>query len=267
MKKYSIAGLLCVLVAVAVMAAVIEVPLAPAFTPAVQAVVGGGGGGVAGGGALSFVQTTGTRDTNAGTTVAVAFDSAVTSGNLIAVMLGYFSTTVTVESIADTHGNTYTFIDENINGDGRGHTIRTYYAKNITGGSNTITVTFSGTVSVKEIIAQEISGAHLTYPLDTHNITLSDYFASAATDALTTSAIITSVNNAYIFAAHLNNGEDETTINVGTGFTKQVIGEDLDKLYTEYKTLVTAGSVSGKWTKASAVGGRHYLCIIAFKPQ
>jgi hypothetical protein len=43
LKRYSLAGVLLILIAVAVMAAVIEVPLAPAFTPAVQGVVGGGG--------------------------------------------------------------------------------------------------------------------------------------------------------------------------------------------------------------------------------
>jgi len=67
MKKYSIAGLLCVLVAVAVMAAVVEVPLAPAFTPAVQGVVGGGGT------AASVAVCTSIEDSVTGTT-----DSTVT---------------------------------------------------------------------------------------------------------------------------------------------------------------------------------------------
>ncbi len=77
------------------------------------------------------------------TTVQVTFAAAQKIGSLNVVIVGWNDTTNIVSSVKDSQGNTYqlavgpikqsTVLSQSI-----------YYAKNIAGGSNAVTVTFSG---------------------------------------------------------------------------------------------------------------------------
>jgi len=93
-----------------------------------------------------------------------AFGSNVTAGNLIVLSITASATTNTIDSLVDSLGNTYILIDEEDGGD---RTTWLYYAKNIAGGANTITVTYgTGQYTDSIIIAREYSGLDITTPLD-----------------------------------------------------------------------------------------------------
>lgn len=97
------------------------------------------------------------------TTVASAAKTT-TTGNLLAVFVcsqeGAGSTTI--DSVADTAGNTYT-AGTHYGAGGGGAMCRWFYAYNITGNAaNVVTATFSGNTRYKHIIQIEISGLDTT---------------------------------------------------------------------------------------------------------
>ncbi len=118
--------------------------------------------------AIAIVQSNSATGT-AVTSLACAFASAVTSGRLIVVCVRQSSTSQTC-TISDNHSNVYTqAVSQQQTSDG--HTTRIYYAKNVTGGSTTVTASFysSGTPATNNhpwISIHEVSGADVTSPLD-----------------------------------------------------------------------------------------------------
>ncbi len=98
------------------------------------------------------------------TSLACAFASAVTTGNLIVVCIRQSTTSQTC-TVTDNHSNVYTqAVSQQQTADG--HTVRIYYAKNVTGGTTTVTATFSASNNHPWIFIAEVSGADTTSPLD-----------------------------------------------------------------------------------------------------
>ena len=110
--------------------------------------------------AIGFIQS---KSKNAGvvTSSNLAFDSNVTAGNFIyvSVNLQDISTTCVV---TDNLSNTYVEIDHR---DGAANSIWHFYAKNITGGACTVTVT-QGTSVAMRWGQGEYSGVDTTAPID-----------------------------------------------------------------------------------------------------
>ena len=101
-------------------------------------------------------------------TLALTFPAANTAGNLIILSVNWGNTGIQVSSITDTRGNTYANIAGQVNyGKGYPQSNQLYYAKNILGGANIITVTMSGKPSVVfEARAYEYAGLDTVSPLD-----------------------------------------------------------------------------------------------------
>ncbi len=96
-------------------------------------------------------------------TTSKAFGSSVTSGNLITVVVNIDDSVInTVLSIADTQGNSFVRAVSQVSAF---YTAELWYAKNITGGSDTVTITTASTFHGIFYI-QEWHGASLTAPLD-----------------------------------------------------------------------------------------------------
>jgi hypothetical protein len=112
----------------------------------------------------------------------ITFDSNNTAGDLIVLALDWTPQSVTVTNITDTNGNTYVSAVGPVNGTGGLGSWRdqVFYAKNIGGGANTITVHFSGALSESELYAHEYSGADKYSPLD---VTASSVGNSATPDS------------------------------------------------------------------------------------
>ncbi|HMC63279.1 MAG TPA: galactose oxidase-like domain-containing protein, partial [Candidatus Solibacter sp.] len=115
------------------------------------------------GGAVNFVQVNYKTSASA-SSVATAYTTAQTVGNLNVVVVGWNDTTSVVSSVSDSAGNTYARAIGPTAGTGLTQSI--YYAKNIVGGSNTVTVVFNQAASFADVRVLEYSGADTTSPLD-----------------------------------------------------------------------------------------------------
>lgn len=95
----------------------------------------------------------------------VAFGVNNTAGNLNVVCAGWDDATSTISTVTDTLLNTYTQTAAVLRGTGISQ--QCFYAKNtLTGGANTVTVTFSGSVAFPDIKILEFKGCDTAAPLD-----------------------------------------------------------------------------------------------------
>ncbi len=117
-----------------------------------------------GGGPIAFLQVNAATPSAPSASVSVTYPLAQTAGNLNVVAVGWNDTTSTVSTISDTRGNTYTLAVGPTTGTGLRQSI--YYAKNIAGGSNTVTVTFNQAATFVDVRVLEYSGLDTANPLD-----------------------------------------------------------------------------------------------------
>ena len=209
--------------------------------------------------APAFVQSASSFDNAAPFTVSL---TGVTTGNLIAVAAYCHDATSTI-SIAD-GTNTYTMVP------GAGVTGPTDkaeggYAKNVTGGNLTITVTCSDGPSAAWIIAHEISGVDTTAPLDGTGSGNYQNAPGTGTDAITSGTYTTSVNGDYIFGAVIDRAGPDPSI-AGTGFTRREHSTDNSGPTSEDEIQSSAGSGTAATFTASGAATENYTLSMAFKP-
>jgi hypothetical protein len=195
-----------------------------------------------GGGPIGFVQVKAATPQTPSSSVAVTYPVAQTAGNLNIVAVGWNDTTSTVSSISDSQGNTYTLAIGPTTGTGLRQSI--YYAPNIRGGSNTVTVTFNQAAIWVDVRVLEYSGLSTTSPLD-----VTAGAAGTGTSA-SSGAATTTVANELIFAAGMTTA---TFKSAGTGFVSRIItSPDADIAEDQVVTSTgsynaTAPSTSGSW--------------------
>jgi hypothetical protein len=179
---------------------------------------------------VSFVQVNNKTSTSA-SSLAAAYPSAQTAGNLNIVVVGWNDTTSAVSSITDSKGNTYSRAIGPTAGTALTQSI--YYAKNIAAGSNTVTVTFNKAAAYADVRVLEYSGADTANPLDVT--------AAAAGTGLTGNSGVASTTslNELIFGAGMT---FDVFSAAGSGFTKRVITNFGD--IAEDATVVSMGSYS-----------------------
>jgi len=162
----------------------------------------------------------------------------VTTGNLIVVAVGWGTNPVDITSVTDTAGNTYISAVGPVSLPTSPFRTQIFYAKNVTGGDLTVTVTYSADVTSSRLGLHEYSGASLTAPLD---VTSSNTGASGNPDS---GSAITTAANEIIFGWSLSSGG--TT--AGAGFTqRELIGSEA----TEDKSVTSIGSYSATFNSAS----------------
>jgi hypothetical protein len=182
------------------------------------------------------------------TTVNVSYPAAQTLGDLNLVVVGWNDTTSTVQSVRDSAGNTYNLAIGPTTGTGLRQSI--YYAANIVGGSNTVTVTFSQAAAYPDVRILEYRG-----------VTTLDVTAGAvgsSTSANSGAATTTSANE-LIFGANM---VATTTGAAGSGFTSRIITSP-DGDIAEDKVVTTAGSNSATATLTGA--GPWVMQMVTFK--
>jgi hypothetical protein len=179
---------------------------------------------------VSFVQVNSATSKSA-SSLAAAYPSAQTAGNLNLVVVGWNDTTSTVSSITDSRGNTYVRAIGPTAGTALTQSI--YYAKNIVAGSNTVTVMFNKAAAYADVRVLEYSGADTANPLD---VTM-----AAAGTGLTgnSGAAATTSLNELVFGAGMT---FDVFSAAGSGFTKRVITAFGD--IAQDATVVSMGSYS-----------------------
>ena len=152
------------------------------------------------------------KTSTSASSMATAYPSAQTAGNLNIVVVGWNDTSSGVSSITDTNGNTYARAIGPTAGTALTQSI--YFAKNIAAGNNTVTVTFNKAASYLDVRVLEYSGADTASPLDVTAAAAGTGLAANSGPASTTSM------NELVFGAGMTFDAFNAS---GSGFTKRVI--------------------------------------------
>jgi hypothetical protein len=204
---------------------------------------------VAGAANPAFVQGRSKQVTN-GTGNSLAFSNTNAAGNLIVAYVVWDNSSPV--TLRDSRGNTYAGVAPakawGVNGTWRS---QVFYAKDIAGGTNTVTATFQAAVgSFGRLYIHEYSGLDRTAPLDTSSA------STGTASAMNSGSATTSIANDLIFGAgSSNNGVTAA----GTGFTTRL---NAQRTRTEDKTATTAGPTS----RGSTMQARTRLWSITRRP-
>jgi hypothetical protein len=162
--------------------------------------------------AINFVQQNNTTANPSGLSMTVKYPATQTAGNLNIVVVGWNDTGAAVKSITDSRGNVYALAVGPTAGIALTQSI--YYAKNIAGGSNTVTVTFNRTAAYADVRALEYAGVDPTTPLDVVAAAAGNSKNGNSGPAATTGF------NELIFGAGMT---FDVFSGAGSGFTNRVI--------------------------------------------
>jgi hypothetical protein len=180
--------------------------------------------------------------------VTVSYPGAQTVGRLNVVVVGWNDTTSTVQSVTDTAGNTYKLAAGPTTGIGLRQSI--YYASNILGGNNMVTVTFSQAANYPDVRILEYIGVS---SLDVTATASGNSATAKTTTATTTSA------NELIFGADT---VATTTKSAGSGFTSRIITSP-DGDIAEDRGVTSTGSYAATATLSSS--GPWVMQMVTFK--
>jgi hypothetical protein len=178
---------------------------------------------------ISFVQVASATPQSPTQTVPVTYPGPQTVGDLNIVVVGWNDTTATVQSVQDTAGNVYSLAIGPTSGTGLRQSI--YYAKNILGGNNTVTVTFTQPATYPDIRILEYKG------VSTLDVTAG---ASGTGSTSSSGSATTTAANELIFGA---NTVSTDTRGPGSGFTSRII-TPIDSDIAEDKIVTTTGTYS-----------------------
>jgi hypothetical protein len=187
--------------------------------------------------AISYAQVASATPQSPTATVSVSYPAAQTAGDLNIVVVGWNDTTSTVQSVKDSSGNTYTLAVGPTTASGLKQSI--YYAANIAGATNTVTVTFSQAATYPDVRILEYRG------VTTLDVTAA---ASGSSASASSGSATTTVANELIFGADI---VSTTTTAAGSGFTSRIITTP-DGDIAEDKIVTTAGSNSATATLSAS---------------
>jgi hypothetical protein len=192
------------------------------------------------------------------TTQTVPFISAQASGNLNVVVIQSYDNTMTVSSVTDTSGNTYTKASGPIRVSSLTQYI--YYAKNIaaaSAGANTVTVTLGGASPVSTMIL-EYQGLSTTSPLD--------QVASATSTGnanLNSGSVTTTSANELILGIFKTGEHGYEQPEAGSGFMPAANSFDQSSTFVEEKVVSSTGTYSAT---AKCIGSCAWVAhIVTFK--
>lgn len=192
---------------------------------------------------ISLVQKTSATGANT-TSVAKAFASPNTAGNLLIAVMAWDRTNRTFTSISDTQGNTWHLAGSAENSANGAMALRLMYAENCKVGPNTVTVRTSGGDNISLSIF-EYSGVLIAASLDA---------ASGATNTTanpTTPSITTTASGDLVFACC---GVSSTTApTAGTGYTSELgVTFTTSTSLCEDQIPAGTGSFTGSFVHAAA---------------
>ena len=184
---------------------------------------------------VSFVQ--GTANSTTAKTIAIPLTAATTKGNLVIVGFDFASTTFT--SISDNQGNVFTQVGTEVTSPGGAKT-RLYYARNIAGGSETISINLAATTSFLEVYVAEYTGADPANPLD-----VSAQNSGSSSSVTSGNATTTSLNDLLVAICI-----GDSNCSAGSGFTaRSTFHSNLleDRAVTTTGAYAATASASKGW--------------------
>jgi hypothetical protein len=186
----------------------------------------------------SFVQTAAKGFDGPATSFSVSFPANTTAGDLILVAFDYNSGVAPI-SVTDSQGNAFTPVGNQLITPG-GTPSRVYYAKNIRGGADTVTVTLSAN-SGCELYLSEYSGTDPNNPID------AQAGASGSAGAVTSGTATTTAAGDVIYGYCVG----DWSCTAGPGFaTRSSLDGNLleDKLAGSAGSYAATGTANNGWT-------------------
>jgi hypothetical protein len=160
-------------------------------------------------------------------------------GDLLLVAFDY-SSNVTPSSVSDSQGNVFTPVGSQLSSPG-GALSQVYYAQNIKGGADTVTVTLTGNSSYLEVYLSEYAGINPTNPIDVQA------GASGSAGAVSSGNATTTVAGDIIYGFCIGDG----VCTVGSGFAaRSTLDANLieDELAGAAGSYAATGSATNGWT-------------------
>ena len=187
-----------------------------------------------------FVQTTSKSAGGASQTLAVSFPANSLAGDII--LVGFdFGASATASSVVDSQGNVFTPVGNQLTSPG-GTRSRVYYARNIKGGADTVTVNLSAiSATGLEVYLTEYSGVDPTNPID------AQAGATGSSSAVSSGTAPTTVAGDEIYGFCLG----DWACKVGPGFTaRSTMNNNLieNKLAGNPGSYAATGSANHGWT-------------------
>ncbi len=221
--------------------------------------------------AAAFVQSKSDSKSDAGATTEAVTITAVGSGNLVCGMVYWLTATNDLTSVSDGHGNTATIVDTQLNIQGDGNSAASFYFKNVISAATVITANFSSSPTKRGITVEEWSGLDTVAPLD-KNVSNSQANPGTGTDAITSTAVVTTANGEVIFGASYEpaNSHTANAFSAGTNFLHLdqafVSGGIATALASESLVQTSAGSIAATFTIGDGVTNTDYATfILTFK--
>jgi Galactose oxidase-like, Early set domain/IPT/TIG domain len=197
---------------------------------------------------ISFAQVAAATPQSATSSVTVTFPQNQTAGDLNVVVVGWNDSTSTVKSVTDSAKNTYSPAIGVTSGTNLRQSI--YYASNIAGGTNTVTVTFNQSASDPDIRILEYQGVKQV------DVTAG---ASGNSSTANSGSATTTSSNELIFGADIVRTGNASP---GSGFTARIITTP-DSDLAEDKVVTATGSNSATATLTSS--GAWVMQMVTFK--
>ncbi|HSB75240.1 MAG TPA: IPT/TIG domain-containing protein [Terriglobales bacterium] len=202
-------------------------------------------------GSISFAQVAAATPQSSTASVNVAYPAAQTAGDLNVVVVGWNDATSSVASVIDSAGNAYSLAIGPTTGVNLRQSI--YYAPNIKGGANTVTVTFNQAAAFPDVRVLEYKGLNPASPLD------AAHGASGASATASSGAVTTTSASELVFGANTVYTGNKTP---GSGFTVRIITSP-DSDLAEDQTVSATGNYSATSTLTSS--GNWVMQVVTFK--
>jgi len=187
---------------------------------------------------ISSVQTV-AKTSGPASSLSLSFPTNTVAGDLILVAFDY-STNAIPASVTDSQGNVFTSVGNQLTSPG-GVRSRVYYANNIAGGADTVTVNLSANSSWIDLYLTEYTGVSQTNPID------AQAGASGNGGAVSSGNATTAVAGDLIYGYCVG----EWACTVGSGFTaRSTWGSNLieDKQAGNAGTYAATGWANKGWT-------------------
>jgi len=199
-------------------------------------------------GVVSFIQVAAATPQSSPTSVSVPYTSSQTAGDLNIVVVGWNNSTSVVQSVQDSAGNAYSLAIGPTTGTSLRQSI--YFAKNIVGGSNTVTVIFNQATAYPDVRVLEYRG-----------VTALDVAAGASgsSNMSSSGSATTTSPNELLFGA---NTVATVTSGAGSGFTSRIITSP-DGDIAQDRVVTTTGTYSATAPLTSA--GPWVMQMATFK--
>jgi subtilisin family serine protease len=206
--------------------------------------------------AIALAQSNAVQGSSVGS-IAAAFPGSNTAGNLILAFVRMSSSTQTV-TVTDSAGNAYTDAVSQVQ-TADGSQVHLFYAKNIIGGTNTITATFSASNNHPWLAIYEYSGLSKTAPLDQKAAAQGNSVAPNTGSTPTTTAA-----NELLFVGMGLPASFTGTVTAGASYTQALKDSSTSPASNETAVVTATGAYTGTFTLSAAA---NWSAVIAtFKP-